>query len=270
MVHNEGDKLIKVVVSPPSEEYYKWTDLQSHNITLPAEKQRAMKQHEQLCQVLADFGAEVIEIPELNGHPNSVFTRDTAVVTPAGFIKVRMGLPARRGEESWMSELLQKMGIAKAYSIGKPGTAEGGDVILAGKTVFIGNSSRTNQEGVKQLVFFFKSLGLEPRVAEVPQPYLHIGGAMSIISPDTVLCCASVFPDNFFQGFRKIEIPASGFISGNVICLGNNAIIAHAENNTALEILQNNKVQTHIVDLSEFVKGTGGPSCLVMPIERER
>ena len=28
-------------------------------------------------------------------------------------------------------------------------------------------------------------------------------------------------------------------------------------------------IKVHIVDLAEFWKGTGGPNCLIMPLERE-
>ncbi len=44
----------------------------------------------------------MINIPELANHPNSVFTRDTALCTPNGYIKLRLGLESRQGEEEWI------------------------------------------------------------------------------------------------------------------------------------------------------------------------
>jgi N-dimethylarginine dimethylaminohydrolase len=103
----------------------------------------------------------------------------------------------------------------------------------------------------------------------VPAPYLHLGGAMSMISPERVLCCREVFPDDFFRGFNKVEVSCNTFVSGNVICLGDNEVIADIANVEVIKELRRAKVIVHTIDLSEFVKGTGGPNCLIMPIERK-
>ncbi len=268
MPRNEGDPLKQVIVCSPKKEFFEVKDKKSHNITLVAERDAARKQHAELKKALEDFGSEVADIAELPGHPNSVFTRDTAVCTPRGFIRLRMGLPSRAGEALWMAEKLLAMGILPAGEIIAPGTAEGGDIILAGRTAFIGASSRTNAEGIRQLKDILGAMAYEVRAAAVPKPYLHIGGAMSMLGPDRVLCCRDVFPEDFFRGYEKIEIPASDFISGNVICLGNDEVIADSSNTEAINRLEEAGITVHVLDLSEFVKGTGGPSCLIMPVDR--
>ncbi|MCK5077724.1 MAG: hypothetical protein KAR38_15180, partial [Calditrichia bacterium] len=268
MIKNEGDKLKKVIVSSPKIEYCQISDLRKHNIAEKANISDAFSQHNELKQLLTQSGARVIDIQELPEHPNSVFTRDTAVVTPQGFIKLRMGLPAREGEEQWMAEKLDSLKITQVYSIKYPGTVEGGDIILAGKVVFVGYSSRTNMDGINQLKQIFQQMDYEVQIAKIPSPYLHIGGAMSMIAPDTVLCCSGVFPENFFSGYKKIEVLPGNFISGNVITLGENEVIAHSDNRTVIKILKENNVKVHALNLTEFVKGTGGPSCLIMPVER--
>jgi len=205
-----------------------------------------------------------MSIPELPGHPNSVFTKDTAVYTPKGYIRLRMGLPSREGEEQWMAEVLDEIGIPCCGVIEPPGTAEGGDIILAEKVVFLGLSSRTNASGINQLAGILKPMGFEIRRMHLPSPFLHIGGTMTLVAPDTVLCVNEIFPDNFFNGFQQIRVPHAGFISGNVIPLGNNQVIADRSNRFAIKSLQNHKYHIHALNLSEFIKGTGGPSCLTL------
>ncbi len=269
MVNSEADPLKKAIVCSPNIEYSRVGDLEVHNIGEKADLETARQQHKHLVSILANYGCELVQPAELAGHPNSVFTRDTAVCTPLGYIRLRMGLPSRKGEEEWMAGILDDLGEPVVDRISAPATAEGGDIILAGKVVFIGHSSRTNQEGVRQLTAIFDEMNYEVRTALVPAPYLHIGGAMSVIGNNRVLCCKDVFPVNFFAGFETIEIPAGSFISGNVITLGNNEVIAGSSNTQAILQLEKAGITVYKLDLSEFVKGTGGPSCLVMPLERE-
>jgi dimethylargininase len=113
-------------------------------------------------------------------------------------------------------------------------------------------------------------MGYEIRTVSLTERYLHLGGAMSAIGPEKILCCQDVFPADFFNGFDIVEVPHVGASTGNVICLTGDEIIANvAENLEAVEILERHDVKVHRIDLSEFRKGTGGPTCLVLPIERK-
>src|SRR5512135_1287554 len=96
-VRSEGDRLKRVIVCAPRREYFKVDNLEAHNIGAPADPETARKQHAGLRAALRESGARVINLPELAGHPNSVFVRDACLVTPGGFIRLRMGLMTRRG-----------------------------------------------------------------------------------------------------------------------------------------------------------------------------
>jgi len=39
---------------------------------------------------------------------------DAAIITPYGYIKARMGLETRRGEEEWMASFLKSLGMKKS------------------------------------------------------------------------------------------------------------------------------------------------------------
>lgn len=272
MLRNEGEKLTRVVVSSPVKEYFQVDNLKQQNINEIADREQTLYQHNQLKNIMYDFGCEVIDIPELEGHPNSVFTRDVALTTPEGFIQLRMGLDARRSEEKWMAQKLRQLGEKLVGEIVTPGIAEGGDIILAGNVAFIGLSHRTNQDGIDQLTQILEKMDYEVRLASVQGSYLHIGGAMSAIGPRRIMHCKDVFPNDFFNGFDIIEVPHRNFKPsvGNVICLQENEVVANvAENLEAIQILEANGVKVHRIDLSEFRKGAGGPTCMILPIERK-
>jgi len=269
MLRNEGDKLLRVVVCTPESEYFNVGNRSVHNITQLVYQDKTKQQHDKLKSILRGFGCEVIDIPEFSNHPNSVFTRDTSLCTPNGYIKLRMGLDTRIGEEVWMARILESLGEPNVGSIEIPGTVEGGDVILAGSVAFVGHSQRTNENGVEQISSLLEAMRYEVRSITVPAPYLHIGGAMSIIGPECILCCRGIFPDDFFDGFDKVEVISNTFVSGNVICLGDNEVIADISNVQTIKELRRVGIIVHAIDLSEFVKGTGGASCLIMPVERK-
>ena len=269
MLRNEGDRLTRVVVSTPRHAYFDVSTHEGANIPELADRRLAIQQHDTLKATMAVFGCEIIDVPELRDHPNSVFTRDTALCTPHGHIKLRMGLEARRGEEAWMSQFLESIGEPCIAEIREPGTTEGGDVILAGDVAFVGRSERTNDEGAKQLSALLAGMGYDVRTAPMTSAYMHLGGAMSVIGPKRILCCRGVFPDGFFEGFDTIEVTPTASSNGNVICLGDDEVIAcGAENAPVIRELEKRRATVHALELSEFRKGAGGPSCLILPVER--
>jgi dimethylargininase len=268
MVRDEGEKLRRVIVCPPRREYFTVAKPEVHNIGEPADRKKTVAQHRRLQAVLREAGARVVRLSELPGHPNSVFARDAGLVTPRGYIKIRPGLPTRRGEEGWMASALEKLGVCRLGTIKPPGTVEGGDVILAGKVAFIGLSERSNKSGVRQLSRLLMGMDYEVRILTLPAPHLHIGGAMSVVGPGTVICCRRIFPKGFFAGFKVVEIPCPEATSANVIALGNDRVIVEKGCPGAAEALKKAGFKVRRLDLSEFVKGRGGPTCLIMPVDR--
>lgn len=268
MLRNEGERLTSVLVSTPSNEYFRVADTDAHNMNEVADRDETIRQHRALQDAMVDAGARVIDVAELEGHPNSVFTRDASLATPEGYIEVRMGLDTRRGEEPWLARVLEEHGEPRVGEIEAPGTVEGGDVMLAGDVAFVGLSARTNESGVEQLSALLAKMGYRVRVAPV-RDYLHLGGAVSVIGPERVLAVRDDYPDGFFDGFDVVEVERRGPSTGNVICLAPDEIIANpAENAEAIDVLDAHGVRVHPVDLSEFRKGAGGPTCLILPVER--
>jgi dimethylargininase len=268
MLRNEGDRLLRVVACAPRREYFEVADPASHNIGDIADPKKATDQHRKLQAVLRRAGVRVVNLTELTGHPNSVFARDAGLVTPDGYIKLRMGLETRRGEEEWMASALDSLGLPCAGKIEDPGTVEGGDVILAGEAVFVGLSARTNRSGLRQLSRLLVRMGFEVRSLRLPSDHFHIGGLMSAIGPRSVICCRDFFPGGFFDGYEVIKIPCPEDSSANVIALGNKRVVVEQACRGTARALREAGFVTHLVDLSEFVKGRGGPTCLIMPVDR--
>lgn len=255
-----------LITCSPGPAYFGASSLKIDNITQLPDSKEAANQHLALVRAIEQSGTGVINIQELPEHPNSVFTKDTAVCTPKGYVRLRMGLPSRTGEEDWMADVLGSLGKKRIGSIELPGTVEGGDIILAENIAFIGHSSRTNLSGIEQFSSLLMKFGYEIRIARVPEPFLHLGGTLTLVSKDTILCVGGLFPDSLFNGFHVIEVPNNGFISGNVIALPDKQVIADQSNDSTISALKREGFTVYPVDLSEFIKGTGGPSCLILKV----
>lgn len=269
MVKSEGDGLRRVIICRPEKEYYRVDNLKTHNIQMVADRALALRQYGELKNHLEKSDCKVIEISELKNHPNSVFVRDAALVTPQGYIQLRMGLFSRQGEDRWMARILMDLGFQCIGKIRSPGTVEGGDVILAWPVAFIGQSERTNESGARQLSRILEAMGYEVRILALSSHHLHLGGVMSLVGPRTVLCACDHVPPAFFEGFKVIPIPDESPTSGNVICLGRKKVIVEKSNKAAKKALKEAGFTVFELDLSEFIKGSGGPTCLILPIERK-
>jgi dimethylargininase len=268
MVKNEGDPLKRVIVCTPKEEYARAGNRKEHNIGDLGDPAIAIRQHDALKETLRAFGADVLDVPELAGHPNSVFTRDTAICTPQGYIKLHLGLATRQREGAWMAQVLNEQGERCIGEIKPPGTVEGGDVILAGDVAFIGRSVRTNDEGIRQFSKIMKPMGYEIRVVNLPETILHLDKVLMVLGEKQLLYCNELVSPDAIRGFDGIEISCSENTTANIICLGNKQVLVNRSNELVIDLLRDRGYIVHDLDLSEFAKGMGGPNCLIMPVER--
>ncbi|MEA3510107.1 MAG: arginine deiminase family protein [Actinomycetota bacterium] len=268
MLRNEGDRLRRVVVSSPGEAFVGISDLSAHNFGQQPDGRLAVDQHDLMKSTITAFGAEIVDLPELSGHPNSVFTRDTALSTPDGFVRLRLGLPTREEEDRWMADGLEALGEPMVGEIEAPGTVEGGDVVLAGSVTFVGESIRTNRSGIDQLADILTPMGFEVRVIRLPDSILHLDKVLLTIGPETLLFCPDFVDEGDLDGFETIAIPYGSTSTANVINLGDSELIVNRSNRGVIERLAGTKYTVHDLDLSEYAKGTGGPNCLVMPVDR--
>jgi len=268
----EGDRLGHVLVCPPEREYTTASDRLAQNLPEAADRDTALAQHAALVRTLEETGARVTSVPELGGHPNSVFVRDAALATPVGFVELRMGLPARRGEERWMARHLGALGLAPLGRVVPPGTVEGGDVFLLEGLALVGISSRTNAEGARQLARLLETVGYRVRTAAIPPPLFHLGSVLSPVGRGRVLAVEGALPADFLVGLEVVVLPARAgeAATANVVHLGDGEVIVDAgDGSGAGELLARRGARVHALDLSEFRKGAGGPTCLTLPVSRE-
>lgn len=116
---------------------------------------------------MAAAGYEPVELPGLEEHPDGVFVEDVVVVlggsggTAGGTaVLTRPGADSRRGEVATVRGAVERLGL-EVREITPAGTLDGGDVLEVGSTLYVGQSTRTDAEGARQLAAIAEPLGYD-------------------------------------------------------------------------------------------------------------
>src|SRR5512145_3074935 len=135
----------------------------------PIDYARAVAQHDAYCDALSHLGLRVLRLPADPACPDCCFVEDTAVVLDEVPV-IASALAAYR-------ELVR---------LPEGAHLEGGDVLRLGHVLYIGLSSRTNQEGILAVAHAVEPHGY--RVVPVPvSGCLHLKTAVSAIGEEAVL-----------------------------------------------------------------------------------
>src|SRR5580692_3503636 len=126
---------------------------------------KAEQQHRQYEECLRAMGAEVIALPAEPDLPDSVFVEDPAVVADEVAVLTRPGAESRRREGESLAKTLARFRPVRWMQA--PATLEGGDVMRAGKTLYVGASARSNAAGIAQLAAELSAFGYAVKTADV-------------------------------------------------------------------------------------------------------
>lgn len=223
----------------------------------PIDVEEAAEQHRCYQQFLREAGARVIVLPADPRFPDSVFVEDPAVVLDEIAIMTRMGALSRRGEGQAIAEALAQ--FRKVTRITEPATVEGGDVMRVGKTLFVGHSRRTNNQGIEQIAAIAMPFGYRVVAVQVAQ-CLHLKSACSPLDDSTILANRAWLPENPFAGFQMIEVPPEEPAAANVLRIGDTVLNAASFPRTA-EMLHRLGFNVRTIDISELQKAESALTC---------
>jgi N-dimethylarginine dimethylaminohydrolase len=118
----------------------------------PLDVDLLIDQHAAFAGILQRLGCDVLELPPLEGLPDSCFTYDPAFTIGDGVIALRSAKAVRVGEGERLAADLAAAGIPTVASLSGSATADGGDMFwLDDDTLAVGRSYRTNAVAVAQL-----------------------------------------------------------------------------------------------------------------------
>lgn len=223
----------------------------------PIDINKAKEQHHKYEQALEKLGYTVKRIPPAPELPDGVFVEDTAVVFPEVAVITRPGAESRRPETKSMAAVLQK--YRTLNHIKAPGTIDGGDVLTLGRNLYIGLSSRSNKEGIRQFSDYLKPFGYSVKSVEV-KDCLHLKTSVAQIDDDLLLINPRWISPDTFPGFRCKEVHPDEPYGANVMRAGNKALCPKAFPHTQ-KWLNQLGYDVLVVDQSELAKAEAGLTC---------
>ena len=234
------------------------TFLERQPIDLP----RAERQHESYVAALHACSVEVTALPPAEDLPDAVFVEDTALVLDECAVIMRPGIASRQPETASIAAVLGNM--RPLVTISAPGTAEGGDILRIGHTIFVGRTPRTNDEGIRQLAAAVEAHGYEVVPLE-PRGCLHLKSAVSYAGMETVVVNPDWIDVDAFRRWQCVPVAPEEPYGANVLAIESTVHTAASAPRTRKK-LDALGFDTRSLDTSEFEKAEAALTCLSLLI----
>ena len=235
----------------------------THLARVPIDVGVARTQHRQYEQALAGAGYRVERLAADAEMPDSVFVEDMAIVFDELAILTRPGAESRRREMPAIAAALAPLRPLQA--IESPGTIDGGDVLVAGRRVFVGQSSRTNDAAVEQMRRLLGAFGYDVCATQV-HGCLHLKSAVTSLGDDRLLVNRDWIDPAAFDGFTLVDVDPEEPSAANALRLAAHVIMASAFPRTA-DRVEALGLRVELVEASELAKAEGAVTCcsLIIP-----
>ena len=229
----------------------------THIERAPIDLETARAQHHEYVLVLKRLGCEVVELPAEADLPDSVFVEDTAIVLPEVGVITRPGADSRKPETESIAQALAP--LKKLVFLREPASLDGGDVLVLGKKIYVGLSTRSNQEAVDQLNTLLNEYGYSA-TGVMMRDCLHLKTAVTRVDEETLLINKSWIDAHHFNDFRLIEVDPEEPFAANCLPLGEAIIFPTAFPRTRTK-LEAAGYRVAAVDVSELAKAEGAVTC---------
>jgi dimethylargininase len=235
----------------------------THLARSPIDTALARRQHRRYAQALASLGCRLVELPVEPDLPDSVFVEDTAVVLDEIAVITRPGAASRRAEVPPVARALECW--RACARIEAPGTLDGGDVLRIGRRIFVGQSGRSNGDGIGQLAAVVAAHGY--LVVPVPvRGCLHLKSAVTLVDADTLLVNDEWIDRRSWPGMRFVSVDPDEPHAANALLIGDTVLHAASCPRTR-ERLEVAGLRVLAVDVSEIEKAEGAVTCCSLIVD---
>ncbi len=241
----------------------------THRPRVPIDVELLYRQHGRYVSTLQRLGVKIEWLPPLDRSPDAVFVEDAAVVLDEVSIVCNPGAESRRGEPRTLAPHLP----ADRPALRAPAdeSLDGGDVLVVGRNVLVGRSTRTAPSAARWIHDALTPLGY--RVASVPvERALHLKTAVTLAGPGCVVVDPLAVDE---AALRTALPPGTDWIAvspheapgANVLRVGPTTLVAASAPETAAR-LRHEGLRVSTLDISEFEKAEAGLTCLSIVFDR--
>jgi dimethylargininase len=208
-------------------------------------------------------GCAVVELSAEADLPDSVFVEDTAFILPEIGVITRPGADSRKPETKSIIPALAP--YIKLVHVREPATVDGGDVLVIGKNIYVGLSSRSNSAAINQLNELLHDQGYQIHGVEL-HDCLHLKSAVTRLDDKTLLINKNWVDTQHFKDFEWIEVDPTEPYAANCLPIGEAVIFPTSFPKTRAK-LEERGYKIVAVDVSELAKAEGAVTCCSLIIE---
>lgn len=267
---------MKLLVRPPSknlgEENPDFDDQDRNDDpdSFTTDLELARLQWENYCKFLGNWFDEIIYVKGDDDLSGAVFIEDTVAMfkdfSPTDSKESSFAVITSPGEDRRYPEidevknLIPELGIPM-FIINRPGTLDGGDILKVGNIVYVGQSDRTNSEGILQLRKILAPRGY--KVIAVPvTKVLHLKSAVTALPDGTIIGYPEDLDnlDLFPHFLPMLEQGAA------VLVLSDTELLMSDSCPQSTALIESLGYIVYTVDISELEKLDGCVTCLSVRI----
>lgn len=218
-----------------------------------------LEQHNQYVSSLKKSGIQVHFLPDLPLSGDGVFVEDTALVLDEVAVICLPGADSRKHETQSVKLALTNY-RKEIRVISGEATVDGGDLLRIEKTIYVGQSTRTNSAALEQLKSFLTPFGYE--IKPVPVSHcLHLKTGVCYLGNNTILINPEWINPVHFESMKVLKVDEREPFAANAVLLQNVIIHNLAFPHTRKTIVDAGfKVES--LSISELAKAEAGLTCL--------
>jgi len=223
----------------------------------PLDVARAAAEHHAYEELLSQLGATVRRLPAAPALPDAVFVEDTAIVLDEIAIITRPGAVSRRPETASVAAALAAH--RPLAQIEGPATLDGGDVLVVGRRLYVGLSTRSSRTAIEQLATVLRPFDYEVVPVEF-SGCLHLKSCVTQVGENLLLLNPARVDPPVFAGNRTVEVDPTEPHAGNALALGGAVIHSQHFPRTRAR-LEAAGLRVCPVALTELTKAEAGVTC---------
>jgi len=245
-----------------------------HSDMRPYDMAKVHAQQNELIRVLKSNGAEVIQIEPLGSGVLQHYTRDVGFVVHDQFFIDRPRRDYRKKELKNLGPITRH--LKNVHRI-ETGCIEGGDVLVDGDTVIIGQGEETDIAGINAVINVLQEK--LPNISVKTLSFTHRGvihtdTIFNIVGPGlAILHRPSLIPEDISWLENRYELidateDEARMLAINTLAIGDNKVVMLAPGGRLADKLTDHGLTPILIDYSEVTALPGSFRCTTLPVVR--
>jgi len=235
----------------------------------PTDAATALRQWAALRHVYTDLGHDVRTIEPVPGLPDMVFAANGATVVGGTVLGARFRYPQRAAEADAYLRWFRAGGYPRVLAPRLVNEGEG-DIVCTGRVLLAGHGFRSDEAAGTELAEVF---GLPVVSLRLTDPrYYHLDTALCVLDRDTAMYYPAAFDDAAraaiaaqFAELIEAKDEDAEVLGLNAVSDGRHVVLPVQARSLAAR-LRERGFEPIGVDMSELLKGGGGPKCCTLEL----